>query len=72
MMFPVILRFFSFGDAISRYTCASVSKPLIDSTAWPNAIMITTKGMFSQRVPFHQPKASLEKCRCAGVGAGGR
>ena len=75
-MLPVMRRFFSFGDAISRYTWARVSNPLIDSSEWPNAMMTATIGMVhscivpSQPLPNH-PRLSSVKCRLAGVGAGG-
>src|SRR4051794_9010775 len=70
-MLPVIRRFFNFGDAISRYTCASVSKPLIESSEWPNAMMIATIGNVGQTVPWNQPRLSPENWRLDGIGGGG-
>src|SRR3954454_7077976 len=70
-MFPAIFRFFSFGYPISRYTCASVSNPLIESSACPNAIRIPTEAIFGQKVPFSQPSASLLNVRFSIVGGGG-
>src|ERR1700693_1274602 len=70
-MFAAILRFFNLGDAISRYTCASVSHPLMDSRECPKAMMIATIGNCSQNVPLSQPWASSENMRLEGTGAGG-
>src|SRR5215467_2021367 len=70
-MLPVIFRLFSFGNSISRYTCASVSKPLIESTECPKAMMTATTGIVGHHVPLNQPKPSSLNCRCAGVGGGG-
>src|ERR1041385_6139040 len=70
--FVAILRFFILGEAISRYTCASVSKPLIESSECPNAMMITTIGICIQKVPLSQPCALSEKTRLAGLGDEGR
>src|SRR5579862_2764634 len=70
-MLPVIRRFFSFGEATSRYTCARVSNPLIARRECPKATMIITKEICDQKVPLSQPSDSLVKCRFLGVGAGG-
>src|SRR6185369_10679888 len=70
--FAAILRFFILGDAMSRYTCASVSNPLIDSSECPKAMMITTIGICIHMVPLSQPCASWENTRFEGVGAGGK
>src|SRR5882724_2649228 len=67
-----ILRFFILGEAISRYTCARVSNPLIDSSECPKAMMITTIGICIQNVPLSQPCALSENTRLEGLGAGGR
>src|SRR5882757_6359153 len=70
--FAAILRFFILGEAISRYTCASVSNPLIDSRECPKAMMITTRETCIHLVPASQPCAFSENIRLDGVGAGGR
>src|ERR1700681_920275 len=70
--FAAILRFFILGEAISRYTCASVSNPLIDSSECPKAMMITTSETCIHLVPASQPCALSENTRFEGVGAGGR
>src|SRR5271168_1626173 len=67
-----ILRFFILGEAISRYTCASVSNPLIDNSECPNAMIMTTIGICIQMVPFSQPCALSENTRFDGLGDGGR
>ena len=45
MTIPARIRFLSFGCSSSRFTCASVSSPLIASTECPKAIMIPIKPM---------------------------
>src|SRR4029078_5977679 len=72
VMLAAILRFFILGEAISRYTCASVSNPLIESSEWPKAMLMTTIGICIQKVPFSHPCASLENVRLDGFGGGGR
>src|SRR5271154_3420004 len=71
-IFAVIRRFLSFGYAISRYTWASVSNPLIESSECPKAIIIATIGIWSQKVPANQPLASAAKVMFEAMGAGGR
>src|SRR4051794_9487223 len=72
VMFAVIFRFFSFGDAISRYTCASVSNPLMERSECPKAAITAMAEICSQRVPASHPCASGENCKFDGMGAGGR
>ena len=59
---PARSRFFNFGCAISRYTCASVSNPLMASSEWPRPIMMAIAVMDGASVPFSQPSASRPKC----------
>src|SRR5436305_1118697 len=68
---PVIFRLFSLGYSISLYTCARVSKPLIESTEWPKAIITATTGIVGHHVPLNHPSPSSLKLRCEGVGGGG-
>src|ERR1700694_5809747 len=70
--FAAILRFFILGEAISRYTCASVSNPLIDSSECPKAMIITTSETCIHLVPASQPCAFSENIRLDGVGGGGK
>ncbi len=70
-MFAVIRKFLSFGYAISRYTCASVSKPLIDNSECPKATTASTIGIISQGVPCSQPCASSLRWMFSAIGAGG-
>src|SRR5665213_1654629 len=70
--FAAIFRFFILGEAISRYTCARVSNPLIESSECPKAMIITTIGISIQNVPLSQPCALSANTRLEGVGAGGR
>ena len=55
---PARSRFFSLGCAISRYTCASVSNPLIASIEWPRPTRIAMSVIVRRNVPFNQPRAS--------------
>ena len=70
-MFAVIRKFFSFGYAISRYTCASVSNPLIASNEWPKATTNIAELMLGQNVPWSHPSECSFSVRFAWVGIGG-
>src|SRR5215472_15342280 len=66
-------RFRSLGLAISRFTWARDSSPLIAKTEWPKAIrMPNMPKLFARSVCFRKPSASSLKCRLAGMGKGGR
>src|SRR5947209_18273769 len=71
-MLPVFFRFRSLGAAISRYTCARVSNPLIESSECPKAMMIAIAGMVGQTVPVSHPVELWLKTKLCGSGAGGR
>ena len=70
-IFAVIRRFFNFGYAISRYTCASVSNPLIASSECPNPTTISTTGNCVQNVPCSHPRLSSFIVKFDGNGGGG-
>ena len=57
---PAFLRFASFGEAISRFTCARLSSPLMASNECPKPIRMATTEMLGQTVPRSQPRASVE------------
>src|SRR5581483_4306296 len=71
-MFAVSRKFLSLGYAISRYTWASVSNPLMARIEWPNATIKTTKEIWVQKVPPSQPVDSFARWMFDGVGGGGR
>ena len=56
------MRFGTFGWAISRFTCASDSSPLMARIEWPKAMRIPRAPIcFSHPVPPSQPSASSLK-----------
>jgi len=60
---PARTRFGTFGEAISRFTCASDSSPPIARIECPNATMMPTAPMvFAHPVPASHPSDSSVRC----------
>src|SRR5438309_10035724 len=72
MTSPARSRFLSFGDSISRLTCARDSSPDIASTECPNPTRTMMTVRWENHVPFNHPKVALLRVMWAGMGEGGR
>ncbi len=69
MMRAARFRLRSLGLAISRFTWARDSSPLMASTEWPKAIrMPNSPNDFARSVFLRKPRASALKCRLEGIG----